>query len=253
MKIINNGLPEPVYEWILASQGEYSKGTADISVTELINPPRPRILKKKHDQDIVVYASTLINVCLGQAVHKGIEEATKTGTAERRLSVNVLGWEISGGMDNYHDGVLVDYKTCNKWKTVLCNDGVVDEFEKQLNIYAEILRSNDIPVTELKIFAIFKDWNRAEFKTYNQKGKIFEANVKSGYPEKEWLYFPLRLWSEEEAKFYLNERVKIHQEAEKKLPFCQPHEIWGGRRCMDYCEVNNFCEQYQESRKTGLI
>lgn len=245
MRYINDGLPEPVFEWILATNAEYSKGDADISVTELINPPQIRILKKRHWDEIEVNASSRLNISIGHAVHKGIQAATKTGIAERRLSIMVNGWKISGGMDSYIDGTLNDWKTCNKWKTVLSKNGVVDEFENQLNVYAEILRQNNEPVNALKIFAIFKDWNRAEFKKYLNKRKIFIPNEISGYPEKEWLYFDLHLWSDDRAKSYIEDRILIHQKAEEEMPDCKHSEIWNGRRCKSYCDVKKFCEQYQ--------
>lgn len=247
MIFINDGLPEPVFEWILATNAEYTKGDADISVTELINPPQIRILKKKHYKEIVVNASTLINISIGHAVHKGIQDATKTGIAERRLSIMVNGWKVSGGMDSYIDGTLNDWKTCNKWKTVMSKEGAVEEFEKQLNVYAEILRQNGEPVNALKIFAIFKDWNRKEFKEYLAKRKIFIPNEKSGYPDKEWLYFDLNLWPEDEAKAYVEERVLLHQKAEEEIPDCKFSEIWNGLRCRSYCNVNKFCAQFQRS------
>ncbi len=253
MRIINDGLPEPVFEWILAACGEYSKGDADISVTELIGPPRPRILKKKHSHEIEIQASTLINISIGHAVHKGIQDATKTGVAERRLSMMVNGWKLSGGMDSYIDGVINDWKTCNKWKTVMSEKGVIEDFEKQLNIYAQILRENKIPVTNLKIFAIFKDWNRQEFKNYLVKNKIFIPGERSGYPEKEWLYFDLRLWPAKEAKDYIKERISIHQLADKEMPLCTSEDVWGGRRCQSYCEVAAHCSQWKEVQKTGVL
>lgn len=249
-KIINDNLPIPVYEWILAVNSSYSKGDSDISVTELINPPRVRMLKKLHDAEIVINASTLLNVSIGHAVHKGIQDATKTGISERRLSIVRDGWKISGGMDHYLDGVLSDWKTCNKWKTVLCNNGIIDEFEKQLNVYAQILRENKEPVSNAKIFAIFKDWNRSEFRSYLDKKKIFIPNKKSGYPEKEWLYFDLRLWPEDVASNYIDKRIALHK---GPMPLCTASEIWGGKRCKEYCEVNKWCEQHLKQKQTGLM
>lgn len=250
MKITNNsGLPEPVYQWILKTQGEYTKGSADISVTELINPPRIRVLKKKYHDKIVVDAESLLNVTVGQCIHGGIEDATKTGVAERRLEITVRGWKLSGGMDHYHDGVLTDYKTANKWKTVLSDDGRIEEWEKQLNVYGHILREHDFPVSNLQIWAYFKDWNRGEFGQYSKKGQIFRPNLSCGYPEKEWLSIPIELWTPEKARLYVEERVALHQAAEEALPLCDKGDLWGGRRCKDYCDVNKWCVQYQSTLK----
>lgn len=250
MRIINvDGLPQPVYEWILASQKEYSKGSADVSVTELINPPRIRVLKKKLYDQIVIEASSLLNVTVGQAIHKSIQDATKTGVSERRLDCEIFGWKVSGGMDHWVDGILSDWKTANKWKTVLSDTGNIEEWEKQLNCYAHILRSHDIPVSKTKIWAYFKDWNRGEHSRYSKQGGIFDPGYKAGYPDNEWLYFDLRLWSPEESKSYMEERVKLHQDADKALPLCPKEELWNGKRCSDYCIVSFGCSQYQSTLK----
>jgi hypothetical protein len=250
LKITNDSnLPDSVFQWILKVQGEYTKGDADISVTELINPPRIRILKKKYYDRIQIDASSLLNVTVGNTIHRAIEDATKTGTAERRLDITVLGWKLSGGMDHYFDGTLTDYKTANKWKTVLSNDGRIEEWEKQLNVYAHILREHGHPVSDLQIWAYFKDWNKGEFGQYSKKGQVFRPNLSCGYPEREWLNIPLELWDAEKARAYVEERVKLHQEAEKALSECPKEDLWGGRRCKDYCPVNFVCEQYQSTIK----
>lgn len=247
MKIINDGLPEPVFEWILQIQSQYSKGNADISVTELINPPKVRVLTKRNYDNIVVKASTLLNVTVGNQVHDGIETACRTGISERRLSIDVKGWKISGGMDHYNDGTLSDWKTANKWKTMLSADnGRLEEFENQLNVYAHILRSHDIPVNKLKVWIWFKDWNKGEHTSALKKGAIFDNYYKSGYPEREWLHLDLKLWSHEEAKSYIEERVRLHQEAEKALPDCSPDETWKGKRCAGYCYGQPWCDQYNK-------
>lgn len=248
MTIVNeSNLPDSVFQWILKVQGEYTKGDADISVTELINPPRIRILKKKHEQEIVVDASSLLNVTVGNTIHEAIELATKVGTAERRLDITVRGWKLSGGMDHYHDGTLTDYKTANKWKTVLSDDGRIEEWEKQLNVYAHILRENGHAVSDLQIWAYFKDWNKGEFGQYSKKGQVFRPNLSCGYPEREWLSIPLILWEDSKARAYVEERVRLHQDAEKVLPECPKEALWGGRRCKDYCDVNKWCVQYKST------
>ena len=250
MRITNNaGLPQPVYDWILSVQSEYDNGGADLSVTDLINPPRIRILKKRLYDKIEVEAESLLNVTVGSTIHKAIQEASKTGVAERRLTIEVLGWKLSGGMDHWMDGVLSDWKTANKWKTMFAENGRIEEWEEQLNVYAHILRQHEIPVTKTKIFAWFKDWTKPERDKQHKNGGLFSPNYCQGYPNKEWLYFDLKLWSPEDAKDYVYERVKLHQEAEKRLPECPKESLWNGKRCTTYCNVNFGCEQYLSTLK----
>lgn len=251
MKITNQaGLPQAVFEAI--SQKEYTKEGANLSVTELIDPPRVVALKKKHDAEIEVEAEGLLATFLGTAFHKAIEAGTQTGTAERRLKMEVGGWTISGGMDHYHDGVLTDYKTATTWKTMF-SKGRVEEWEKQLNVYAQILRSNGHPVHAIRIFVYFKDWTSRGLSSATKSGKVFEPNKKGGYPAKAWLHFDLILWPEEATQIYIERQVKAHQLAEKELPNCEPEDTWNGRRCSQYCVAAPFCLQYQSAKKTGLL
>lgn len=251
MKILNSdGIPSAVYE--LISNDEYSKGDADLSVTELIDSPRVRVLTKRHDHEIEVEASTMLALTLGKAFHKAVEMGTKSGIPERRLSAEVLGWKISGGMDHYDNGVVTDYKTANVYKTVYSDCGHIDEWENQLNTYSFILRENSIAVNKAKIFVLFKDWNRRGYGEAKKKGKLWEPNQQAGYPEKHWEYFDIPLWSPRDAQAYVLGRIQLHQLAERELPFCTSSEIWKGSRCTTYCNVSKWCDQYKNAQKTGL-
>lgn len=251
MIIENDGLPEAVYQLIL--DDDYSREGADISVTQLIDSPRVRVLTKINDSRIVVKASTRLAATLGKAFHKAVEKATLKGTPERRLSIGVNGWVLSGGMDHYQDGVISDYKTANVFKAVYAESGKIEEFENQLNVYAHILRSNDFPVTNLKIFVLFKDWNRRGFSENFKKGKIWVPWSNQGYPVTHWAHFSVPLWTKERASQYVLERVLLHQAADEKLPLCSREEVWKGIRCKEYCPANLWCDQFESSKKTGII
>jgi hypothetical protein len=253
MRITNSlGLPQSVFEALCNK--EYSKEGADISVTELIDSPRVRVLKKQNFDKIEFEAETLLASFLGTCFHKGIEAGTKTGTAERRLAIDVNGWKLSGGMDHYHDGVLTDYKTATTWKTMLdCADGRIEDFENQLNVYAHILRENGHPVKKLMLFVLFKDWNNGSFGQNVRRGNIFVPNERGGYPERTWVHFEVPLWPANVASAYVLARVAIHQAAEKELPLCTQKEIWKGNRCKKYCLASQFCTQFQEQSKTGVL
>lgn len=253
MKLTNpNGLPQAVFEAL--ERKEYSREGADISVTELIDSPRVRVLKKQHDSEIEMEADTLLASFLGTCFHKGIEAGTKTGTAERRLATEVNGWKISGGMDHYHEGVLTDYKTATCFKVQLdCPEGRVEDWENQLNVYAHILRANGHPVSGLKLFCLFKDWNRRNFASAVKSGKVFTPGERGGYPDRTWVHFDVQLWPQKQAEAYVFHRVKLHQDAEQNLPLCTAKEIWGGNRCKSYCNAAQFCTQFHDQSKTGLI
>lgn len=277
MKLTNLlNLPQPLVDAV--KNDGYTRGTADISVTELIGPPRIAALKRAHEEEIEEDASDRIWSLLGQSIHTILERANRTGIAERRLSIGVEGWTISGGMDLYQeDGVLVDYKTTSAWSV---KGGVKDEWEKQLNVYAVILRRNAICVEGLKVVAILRDWSK------------LEARRDPSYPQSQVVSFDVPLWTQEDAEKYVRERVILHQQARVSLPECTQEDRWarpttyalmkvGGKRamklyenvadanahassdpknlrvevrpgesvrCSAYCAVAKFCTQYQQTQ-----
>lgn len=258
----------------------YSRGSADLSVTQLIGPPRKTALEKQFESRIVEDASDRIWSLLGQSIHTILERANRLGIAERRLSIQVEGWTISGGMDLYEeDGVLVDYKTTSAWSM---KGGVKDEWEKQLNVYAEILRQNGHPVKGLRVVGVLRDWSK------------MEAARSPDYPQMGVATLDVPLWQEDIARLYIRDRVILHQQSRVSLPLCTPEERWekptvfalmkqGGKkavklydnesdarshastdpkllyvqarpgestRCKFYCSVSQFCSQANPTAST---
>jgi hypothetical protein len=212
MKITNKlNLPQPLVAAV--TNDGYSKGDADISVTELLSPPRQTALKKLHSDEIEEDASERIFSLLGQVIHGILERATTEGVAERRLSIEVGGWTVSGGMDLYNEGgILSDYKFVTAYKF---KGGVAPkEYEEQLNCYAEILRSNQHPVTCLQIVAILRDWSK------------LEAARDPEYPQTQVIIVPVPLWEPERARRFISDRVVLHQQARLTLPLCSHDDRW---------------------------
>lgn len=273
MRLTNNyGLPQAIVDAV--KNDEYTKGEADISVTTLIAPPRKAVLQDEHKEQIVEDAADRIFSLMGQSIHTILERANRTAIAERRLSIKVDGWTISGGMDLYdEDGILTDYKVTSVYAV---KADTKDEWIQQLNSYAEILRQHGHPVKGLKIVAILRDWSKTK------------SNREQGYPETQVVTIPLTLWTSEEALRFIKNRIALHKQARVKLPECSETERWAkptvyavmkaGRksavklhdflpqayaqaagdpnlsvvvrpgestRCRFYCSVSQFCEQYQ--------
>ena len=277
MKITNRlGLPQPLVDAV--RNDGYTTNGADISVTTLLKPPRMVALEKQHEAELEEDASDRIWSLMGQVVHGILERADKTGVAERRLSIQVEGWTISGAMDRYIDGTLQDYKTVTSYK--FKDGGVPIEYEQQLNIYAEILRQHGHPVNRAEIVGILRDWSK------------LEARRDPSYPQSQVVVRQVPLWSTEKAQKFIRERVILHQQARISLPLCTEEEQWarptkyavmknGGvralklhdtigeaefharqdsnyrvekrpgekLRCQSYCPVSRFCTQFQEEMK----
>jgi hypothetical protein len=211
MRITNRaGLPDAIVQAV--KNDGYSRGGADISVTQLIAPPRKVALEILHQENLEEDASERIWSIFGQAIHTILERANQVSIAERRLTTTVEGWTVSGGMDLYDEsGVLTDYKTTSVWSI---KTGLKAEWEKQLNCYAVILRAHGHAVTELKIVCILRDWSK------------LEAARDPFYPQAQVVTMDVPLWPDHIAAQYMRERVILHQQARVSLPQCSPEDRW---------------------------
>lgn len=203
-------LPQAIVDAV--SNDGYTKGDADISVTGLLKAPRIGVLEMLHNHEIVEDASDRIWSLFGQSIHTILERANRTAIAERRLSMEVEGWKVSGGMDLYDEaGILTDYKTTSVWKLI---KGDLDEWTKQLNLYAVILRHHGHVVTKLQVVAILRDWSK------------MDASRDPEYPQAQVVNIEIPVWDVDTAAKFMRERVILHQQANLKLPECSPEDRW---------------------------
>lgn len=212
MRITNRySLPDPIFRAV--KNDPYDKGKADISVTELISPPRQVALKRQHWKDLEEDCSDRIWSLCGQVMHTILERANANDIAEQRLSIKVEGWTVSGGMDLYSNwGVLSEYKFTSAWK--FKGGQILKEHEEQCNCYAEILRANGYWVKKLQIVAILRDWSK------------LEARRDRTYPQSQTIVLPVPLWPRDVAQKFLRERVILHKQARITLPPCTEGERW---------------------------
>lgn len=213
MKITNElGLPDAIVQAI--TNDPYSAGDCDISCTSLIAPPRQKALMKQFSDQLQIDASSRIWALVGQAVHGILERsAPENCLAENRLTIERMGWKISGAFDtlNVAQGLLQDYKVTSAWSV---KDGGKSEWECQLNILATILRDHGYEVKKAEIIAILRDWRKSE------------AFQNHDYPQSQAVKLDIPLWSEEKCEEYIYERVRLHQMAREKLPECSPEDRW---------------------------
>lgn len=267
MKLTNKfGLPEIVLRAMEKSNKQYSKGTARLSVTQLIAPPQISVLKSLHYKEMEEDAADRFWSLLGSAVHHILEQGADTEVVEQRLHAVVNGWEISGAIDvqEESDGVvsITDYKVTSAYKIM---KGEHHDWECQQNIYAWLIKQNTgKDVVKIQICGVVRDWQKSNLgKEYN-------------YPQTPIVLIDLPLWSNEQAESYITERVALHQEAElakrlgDPLPKCTPEEQWaiaskwalmkdGGKRAVKLCnseeEANLYLRsgmyvQYRPGKKT---
>lgn len=286
MKLTNkHNLPQTFVN--VLKRPTYSKGRANLSVTQLINSPKIVALTNKFQDELEEDVADMVWSIFGTAVHGVLEHGKDPHhVIEERLHTQVDGWNISGAIDlqiKNEDGSISirDYKTTSAWAVM--NEKV--EWEYQLNIYAFLVeRVKGVPVSDLGIVAIIRDWSRRD------------AATREGYPEAPIKELPIKLWPMEQREEFVMRRIAKHSacefamEAGESLPKCTPDDMWekptiwavrkkGGvrakslhgteaeanaaveklgkdyevelrpgerTRCANFCPVNNYCQQWRD-------
>ena len=281
MKLTNKrNLPETIVN--VLKRPQYSKGKANLSVTELINSPRIVQLKRLHWNQLEEDASSMVWSLFGSAVHNILQHGKdEHHIVEQRLFADIEGWTISGAIDLQiveEDGVVIsDYKVTSSWAVM--NEKA--EWVEQLNSYAWLVeKCKRMNVKKLQIIAIIRDWKDRETKNPD-------------YPQAPIVTVDIPLWDFETRTQFLKDRVHAHSEAyldaelDSPLPPCTPEQMWerpttyalfkeGGKRakkvftikeeadealtdghyietrqgtrvrCESFCPVSGLCDQYQE-------
>ena len=229
MNLTNHqGLPQALVEAV--RNDGYSKGEADFSVTELLQPPQKVQLERRHDASLSEDAADRIWSLMGQVAHGILERAGDELNAltERRLFADVgVGRgsvRVSGAFDrtlllnDQGAARLQDYKVTTAY-AIAIEGGVKPEWEQQINIYAALLRHHGYTVDSAEIVAILRDWSKMEAK-----------RRPSEYPQQQVMVLPVRLWAPEEAEQFLTSRAIQHAKAADlghlDLPPCTDEERW---------------------------
>lgn len=240
--------------FVKAAEVDRHRVNGDISVTQLIDAPQIRQLRKKHDlesdvmdrifmlwgssfhktmelADIKSHEAKILTEAIGLFTHLGLDKAADYAkkvmekhypdginedvVTELTLTVEILGWVISGTADRLvkSQKKLQDYKTTGTFS--YNNAETYKKWEDQLNIYAYMYEKIGIEVDEIEILAIFKDWSK--MKMMGNKS----------YPPTPVMAIPLKRRSNEDIEKYLENRVRLHQAADKgeDIP-CTPKDMW---------------------------
>jgi len=205
---------------------------SDFSASKLVNPIQITILTQRHKDNLVVEdVIDLFYRFRGSVAHAVLEDSwveTMGSRIEERLYMTVEGKTISGKFDCYQSGELRDYKFTKSYKVVK-ND--FQEWEIQLNIYAELLRQAGHPVSKLVIWAFIDDWKQSEA-------------YKRGYPQQPIVPIELRLWPVYEIRSWIKTRVIALTNAEQMDDIelanmfpCSDRDCWSDVK--DYAIMKN--------------
>jgi hypothetical protein len=221
MRVTNNcGLPETITN--VLARPQYSKGKANMSVTELLNSPRIVQLKRKHWEDLTEDASDLVWSIFGTAIHNILEHGKGDNhIVEERIHIELDGMHISGAIDLQEltpEGIILsDYKTTSAWAVM----NEKQDWHNQLNSYAYLVEAaKKLPVTKLQIVAIVRDWSRRD------------AATREGYPKAPIVVIDIPLWSFADREAYVRSRISLHgdalfeMETDGEMPECTPEECW---------------------------
>ena len=219
MKVTNKfNIPGPLYKAIL--NDDYTKGSCDVTVTTLLKPVQMILLEKKHADEIEFDVLDNLCVFLGRSLHKGLEEAESEALVEQRFyktfNVKGIGDITLGGCVDYFDPfseTICDYKLTNVFGV---RDGLKPEWIYQLNAYAHLVRANGMPVSNLQICAILKDWSKSQ------------ASNNPDYPQQPVLVMPVPVWSDPEAEDYIQSRLQAYAYGLKDgcCFGCTDEELW---------------------------
>lgn len=256
---------------IRAVAGSLNREIVGMSVTELLVGTRETYLKKM--VDYAVDPKKRLSALLGTGLH-----AVHEGHAYGDISseVRLYGEHCSGKYDLYgavlddDNSVLADVKsgsafkvsrslgfykadvatgevyksgprkgqpkTNKEWRT----DGVrhILDWAVQINAYRILLEAEGLPVSTMVIQAIVRDSSaRAES----------EQNL-----DRAAYLIPINKISDCWVQRYLGYKAVLLEMALKHgvtPPPCNHRERWGGRKCLDYCEVADYCEYGQKVKR----
>lgn len=183
------------------------------SVTDLVKPAYQFLLLEQHGDELEIEAEDMMGRLIGQAFHKWAEDANQGDgiVTERRLSMDINGHLITGGIDHYEDGIISDYKTisCSSY-----NEHSLRDWSFQLNCYALMHRRADIPVEKLEIDVVLYDWKK--IKSLGDK-----------YPPSKSFVVDVEIWPEAAVICSCRKAIAAIKEARAgQITECSPREKW---------------------------
>jgi len=257
-----------------------------IRVTELIGSPLRRRLLRENYENITRRLSTLHYQIMGTMIHnlfelkefqeiledmkvaydlnddeKLLELAKKLVTFKRKktMTVEYNSWTILAEYDLYEDNIIYDFKVTSEF---VVQNQRFDRYEKQLQIYRYLFEKKyNEKIKAIKNVFFLRDYSVT-------KSKYESPVIIAEYP----------IWEDKKVEEYLEERLALHEKGE----ICSEDDMmirvffWVGKRrftdeakavkyslqtgqsireeiipmgCLYFCEVADFCPQFQKLKK----
>lgn len=220
-------------------------------VTEVFNPPKVVYLHRH--EDYYVEPESRAYVCFGTAYHLLMENGAKRlaalGIPDNAVLEQSFRTEIvtphgkailAGRADRYEPDTktLWDYKTEKLYsiKKYLAGDWEGVKHVWQLSAYRTFM----FPEAEhLRLSCLVKDHG-------------YQAKVRDGIKAIVNVDVPIIQSGLIREVVASKIGILLQNEADPStIRDCTPEELWGGKRCEEYCPVNGYCLQYLSSRGRG--
>lgn len=278
-------IPEAIYNAIV--HDSYDR-EGDYSATDLTKPPRMVLLARRHDKEIEIDVSTCLWSLLGKGVHAVLDKDIVNVIQEERLSINVHGRTITGKADLYHgeNKEIRDYKVTSVWSYIYGDKPEWESqlniyaylfrdagFEVERLAVDAILRDwmaskrgNEgyppIPFVSIKLPLWFVDTQRNFIDNAVFWLKLHEKDDDIDLPlctsEQRWArpdtFAIMKNQNKRSTKNFDNAQdaqahAEMLREKDSKNKYVVEHrqgDQWV--RCREYCNVNEFCNQYKDRK-----
>lgn len=245
MKLTNkHNLPQAMYRAIANDPYTF---TGNISVTQLIQPPRIRQLKIRHETELEEDITDKLWTLMGSAVHYVLERAEEKQAPdlqEIRIEKDFGEWKVSGQADLWESpDSLYDYKFTSVWAVI---GEPKKDWVEQLNMLAHLYRYAGFEINNLYIMAILRDWSKNRARQGGDYPRIGAKKV------------IIPLMPDKDVEALIMERILLHKKAESledtRLPLCTEEERWSRKDQFAIMKNENkratkLCDSKEEAEK----
>lgn len=277
MTITNNQyLPDVLYDVLAKDFYNYIPDDDTFSVTELLNPAKITLLRRRHREGIVQDVTDLFYRTWGNLMHQWLENFSEGECLkEERLKAKLGKFYLTGKPDLYYDRTIWDYKLTSIWTFIYKSRQ--EEWEKQLNMYNYLFsQAVGLKVEKLKVIAMFRDWsktrkqNESEYpnqvevidipmwdvnkiEDYIQRGihllvtqqdmpddAIIPCSQKDVWQDDD-KYAVMKKGRKSAVKLFDNESDALTMAQDKGKDHSIVKREGEPKRCISYCDVREFC------------
>jgi len=265
MKLTNKfNLPQTLINLHEKQRKDYSetRGDADVSVTQIIRPPRIDMLRKEHFKDMEEDLSDRLWAILGTVIHVVmVDGADEEHIPEENLFIEIEGWILKGGIDVQHIGVddnnqihvrILDYKFT---RAIKYQKKDYQDWQEQLNCYAYMVtKCKGYIVDGIDVVMFVRDFSGAS------------AERDKSYPPASCCVVDIHLWSVSKQEEFIREHILEHQDARRRVEWgedlleCSDHHRWkrpdewtvqkpGAKRASKVTKTEAEADEWRQTKK----